>query len=72
MNDINHKRGDDVAPKSAEVDRGPFGDARPDNTDVDPRTGGSLPQAKVEDRENVSIVRPEYYPAEDREISRPR
>lgn len=72
MRDIKQKRSDDVLPKSAKVDRGPFGDALPDKTDVDPRTGGSLPQEKVEDRKNVSIVSPEDYPAEDREISRPK
>lgn len=72
MTDRKPTPGEDGPSKSAEVDRGPFGDARPDNTEIDPRTGGSLPQEKVEDRENVSIVRPEDYPAEDREISRPK
>jgi hypothetical protein len=57
---------------SAEVDRGALGDARPGNTDIDPRTGGSLTQEKVEDRNNVSTVTPEDYPAEDREISQPK
>lgn len=72
MIDTDPTPGKDFTPQSAEVDRGAFGDARPDNSDVDPRTGGSLPQEKVEDRENVSIVTPEDYPAVDREISRPK
>ena len=51
--------------------RGPFGDARPDNTIDDPRTNRSLPQADVEDRENVSTVTPEDYPVTDRSIAQP-
>lgn len=58
--------------KVTEMDRGPFGDARPDNVTDDPRANRSLPQADVEDRENVSIVKPEDYPAADRAISQPK
>lgn len=58
--------------KRAKVDRGPYGDARPDNSKFDPRTRGSLPQEKVEDRKNVSIVTPEQYPAADRALARPK
>lgn len=58
--------------KSGEGDRRALDDARPANTDIDPRTGGSLPQKKVEDRKNVSTVTPEDYPADDREISQPK
>ena len=43
-------------------DRGPLGDARPNPDAPDPRTGGGQPQEKVEDRPNVSIVKPEDYP----------
>lgn len=62
----------EVEQKSGEGDRRALGDARPYNTDIDPRTGGSLPQEKVEDRKNVSSVTPEDYPAEDRKISQPK
>lgn len=55
----------------AEPERGPWGDARPDADRHDTRTGGSVPQEKVDKRENVSVVTPEDYPAEDRAISRP-
>jgi hypothetical protein len=58
--------------QSTKIDRGPLGDARPDNSTVDPRANPSLPQERVEDRENVSIVTPEDYPLEDRKISRPK
>lgn len=58
--------------QSTETDRGPFGDARPDNTKDDPRARPSLPQEDVEDRDNVSIVTPDDYPLEDRKLSRPR
>lgn len=59
-------------PKVTEMDRGPFGDARPDNQKDDPRANRSLPQADVEDRENVSTVKPEDYPAADRAIAQPK
>lgn len=52
--------------------KGPFGDVRPDAPSADPRTKGSRPQEKVEDRENVSTVTPEDYPAADREEARPK
>ena len=55
-----------------EMDRGPFGDALPDNTTDDPRANRSLPQADVEDRENVSTVTPEDYPASDRKTAQPK
>jgi hypothetical protein len=66
-----------IDPKKArrqvtEMDRGPLGDARPDNVKNDPRANASLPQEDVEDRENVSTVTPEDYPKEDRELSRPK
>jgi hypothetical protein len=57
---------------ASEENRGPYGDARPDNTKLDPRTRGSRPQEKVEDRENVSTVTPEDYPVADRAISQPK
>lgn len=59
-------------PKVTEMDYGPYGDARPDNVKDDPRANRSLPQEDVEDRENVSTVTPEDYPAADRDISRPK
>lgn len=54
------------------VDRGTFGDAGHDNTEIDPRTCGSRKQEDVDDRENVSTVKPEDYPMQDREISTPK
>jgi hypothetical protein len=48
------------------VPRGPLGDAHPEAADENIKTPGSLPPEKVEDRENVSMVRPEDYPREDR------
>jgi hypothetical protein len=56
-------------PQVVETDSGPFGDMRPDNTAGDPRANPSLPQADVEDRENVSTVKPEDYPVADRAIA---
>jgi len=58
------------APKEGTT-RGPLGDARPDADRHDSRTRGSLPQEDVEDRDNVSIVKPEDYPEADRAISKP-
>lgn len=60
------------APQVPETDRGPFGDARPGNTKDDPRANRSLPQADVDDRENVSTVTPNDYPAADRAIAQPK
>ncbi len=57
--------------QATETDRGPLGDARPDNTNSDPRANPSLPQEQVEDRDNVSVVTPEDYPLVDRKLSRP-
>ena len=57
--------------RKAETKRGPGGDARPDADEQDTRTGGSLPQEDVENRENVSTVTPEDYPEADRAISKP-
>ncbi len=54
-----------------ETDHGPFGAPRPDNTLDDPRANRSLPQADIEDRENVSTVTPEDYPVSDRAIAQP-
>lgn len=51
------------------VPRGPLGDARPDATDENIKTPGAQPPEKVEDRENVSSVRPEDYPREDRAVT---
>ena len=45
--------------------RGPPSDTRPDG-EVRAPTPGSLPPAKVEDRENVGMVRPEDYPEQER------
>ena len=59
-------------PGVTEMDRGPFGDARPDNQKNDPRANRSLPQADVDDRENVSTVKPEDYPLADRAIAQPK
>ena len=53
------------------VPRGPLGDARPEATDDNIKTPGSLPPEDVEDRENVSTVRPEDYPREEREAVAP-
>ena len=61
----------DYEAQQSETDRTPLGDARPDHTKNDPKTGGSLPQEDVEERPNVSTVTPEDYPAQDRAISRP-
>jgi len=46
--------------------RGPAGDARPNQNDPDPRTGGSLPQEDVADRPSVGTVTPEDYPEDQR------
>jgi hypothetical protein len=44
--------------------RGPLGDARPDSTEDDTRTGdGQFPE-KVEDRPVVGTVKPEDYPSQ--------
>lgn len=51
--------------------RGPLGDARPDASGDGAQIRPSLPQEKVEDRENVGSVTPEDYPAKDREIASP-
>ncbi len=42
--------------------RGPLGDVLPGKEKQDPRTRGGLPQEDVEDRPNVSTVKPEDYP----------
>lgn len=39
---------------------------KPDPQDDDAATGGSLPQADVEDRPDITPVKPEDYPAQDR------
>lgn len=59
----------DEEPGVTEMDRGPTGDARPDNVQDDPRANRSLLQTNVEDRENVSTVTPEDYPEADRAIA---
>lgn len=46
----------------SEEKRGPLGDARPDSTEGDDRTGGGQPQEKPADRPNVGSVKPEDYP----------
>lgn len=61
----------DQEPKVTEMDRDMLGDARPDNQKDDPRANRSLPQEDVDDRENVSTVKPEDYPLADRHISKP-
>ena len=50
----------------ADEKRGPLGDARPDATKDDPRTGGGQPAEQPEDRPNVSSVKPEDYPEKAR------
>ena len=57
--------------RKSKAERGPFGDARPDAGENDMRTGGSNPQEDVEDRDNVSTVKPEEYPEADRLLSKP-
>jgi hypothetical protein len=57
--------------QATEMDRGPFGDARPDKVEDDSRANPSLPQEEVEGRDNVSTIKPEDYPLQDRELSRP-
>jgi len=42
--------------------RGPLGDVIPDENGPDPRTPGGQPVEKVENRPNVSTVKPEDYP----------
>lgn len=37
-----------------------------DQNQAGPKINGSLPQAKVEDRENVGTVKPDDYPRRDR------
>lgn len=49
------------------VPRGPLGDARPEATDKNIKTSGTLRPEKVEDRENVGTVKPEDYPLADRD-----
>lgn len=62
----------DEEPGVTEMDRGPFGDARPDNVKDDPRANRSLLQTNVEDRENGSTRKPEDYPEADRAIAQPK
>ncbi len=69
MTDVEHS--DDKKLRVNEMDRGPYGDARPDNVGDDPRANRSLPQEEVDDRENVSTVTPEDYPEADRADSTP-
>ncbi len=47
-----------------QTSRGPLGDARPDSTDNDTRTGGGQPVEKVEDRPVVGTVKPGDYPSQ--------
>jgi hypothetical protein len=51
--------------------RGPLGDARPDAKTNDPTTGAAEKPEEIEDRPNVSIVKPEDYPSQDRKDSSP-
>lgn len=50
--------------KRNRISRGPLGDARPDSTEDDTRTGGGQPSEKVEDRLVVGTVKPEDYPSQ--------
>ena len=50
---------------------GPLGDQLPGRENSDPRTSGGQPQEDVEDRPNVSTVKPEDYPESDRSASQP-
>lgn len=52
------------------VARGPLGDARPVHEAEDDRPKGKHSE-KVEDRPNVGTVKPEDYPAGDRDSARP-
>lgn len=52
--------------KKPETARGPLGDTRPEQTDVDPRANPGQPQEKVEDRPAVGTVTPEDYPRDQR------
>ena len=60
------------ATTEAVMRRGTLGDARPNFDGPDPRTGGSTRPEPVENRPNVSTVKPEDYPLEDRKTARPR
>ncbi|MBA4092386.1 MAG: hypothetical protein C0494_17590 [Sphingobium sp.] len=51
--------------------RGPAGDVRPNEDDLDPRTKGSNRQEDVEDRPSVGTVEPEDYTEGDRSDARP-
>lgn len=56
-----------MAEKDKERDRtsrGPLGDARPDSTENDTRTGGGQSPEKVENRPMVGTVKPEDYPSQ--------
>lgn len=55
----------------SETPQGPLGDPLPGREKADPRTGGGQPQEDVEDRPHVGTVRPDDYPEQDREDSRP-
>lgn len=57
--------------EDSKTPRGPAGDALPGREKADPRTSGAQPQEDVEDRPNVSTVKPEDYPEADRDQSRP-
>lgn len=65
-----------LSPEDKQVEqsprRGPAGDVQPNENDPDPRTGGSRPQEKVEDRPHISRVTPEDYPEDQRADSDPR
>ena len=46
--------------------QGPVGDVQPNENDPDPRTRGGRKQEDVEDRPEVSTVKPEDYPKDQR------
>ena len=57
-------------PNVTGMDYGPYGEAWPNNVNVNRRVTRSEPWADVVDRENVFTVTPEDYPATDKAISR--
>lgn len=50
--------------KDDKPDKGPLGDILPHDTDGETETGGSLRPEDVDDRPNVSKVKPEDYPSQ--------
>lgn len=51
-------------PKKGEADKGPLGDVQPHKDDPPKTTPGGQNPEDVEDRPNVSTVKPEDYPSQ--------